>query len=426
MTQVAKVAIEEAVGSIEPDERLVLPPGCGEALAFERELAVQRDRLAGLRISSGLLLSDYPFLRDGHAFRYSTWHVMPPIRDRLSSGEVEFFPIRGSMVTELLRRGVIGADVAVVQVSPPDRHGFCSLGVSGSYTDALVRLAGRVIAIVNEQMPRVHGDCWMHVSEIDLMVEADEPLVAYRGLEPDPVSERIGERVAELVPDGAVLQIGIGNIPEAVLSSLAAAGRRGLTLWGMATDGIRQLEEAGALARPPRPAVVTAELMGSPLLFEFAHDNPSVRLRPFEAVLDPPTMAAAGRLVSVNSALQVDLTGQVNAETVGGRQISGIGGSFDFIQGAFLSGGRSIIALPSEAGGGRHSRIVPSLAAGTPVSVPRHHIQTVVTEHGVAELEGLSALERAAALAEIASPRFRDELREAAAGDRQALAVADV
>jgi 4-hydroxybutyrate CoA-transferase len=399
-----------------PADRVVLPPGCSEVVAFERELLRQSDRLRGMTIYSGLLLGDYAFLGEPGTFNYGTWHVMGPIKQRVAAGDVAFHPMRGSQVPNVFRHGRLTADVAVVHVSPPDAGGYCSLGVSTSYPQTVARLATRTIAVVNPRMPRTH-DTHLHVSEIDILVEIDEPLAEHHAPAIDAVSDTIGRQVAELIPDDAVLQIGIGAIPEAVLASVAESGRTGLTLWGMGVDSIVELVERGVLGGTGKPAVVSAELMGSRRLFDFVDDNPEVLMRPFDEVLDPFTIARQGTVVSVNSAIEIDLTGQVNSEVVNGVQLSGIGGGFDFIQGALRSpDGRSVIALPSEAGRGRFSRIVPKLPDGAPVSVPRHYVQTVITEHGTARLDGLSARQRAEALIEIAAPQFREELAAAAFG----------
>ena len=414
--------LQEAVATLTPNDHVVLPPGCGGVPVLERELAAQHERLRGLTVYSGLLLGDYPFLLDDAPFHYGTWHLMGPVRPYLETGAASFYPIRGSQVVPMFARGDLTVDMAVVHVSPPDRHGWCSLGVSTSYPRAIARLARRTLAIVNPRMPRTL-DTFMHVSEFDLLVEVVEPLLQHTTSEVDDVSRAIGREVAELIADDTVLQIGIGAIPEAVLDSVAAAGRRGLTLWGMGTDRIIDLIDAGVLGSRDRPAVVSAELMGSERLFGYVDQNPSIIMRGFDEVLDPEVITRAGSMVSVNSAVQIDLSGQVNAEYLNGHQLSGIGGGFDFLQGALRSpGGRSIIALPSEAGGGRFSRIVPALPAGTPVSVPRHHVQTVITEHGVAHLAGASMRERAERLIAVAAPQFREDLRAKALGPQASAA----
>lgn len=413
------VTSEEAISTLEPVDHIVLTPGCGEVLELERELARQHERLAGLTIYSGLLLSDYPFLVPDSEFRYGTWHLMGPARKLVESGKADFFPISASRVVELFQGGELQADVAFIHVSPPDAHGFCSLGVSVSYPFTLSRIAKRVIAQVNPRMPRTFGRSAVHVSEIDLLVEVDEPLVEYPSTSIDEVSQTIGNSVAELIPEDAVLQIGIGAIPEAVLAALVDKSMTGLRMLGMGTDSMADLAELGILRAYDHdgPAVIGAELMGTTKLFDFANDNPLVEMHPAEFVLNAAEILSFDRLVSINSALQIDLFGQVNAEFIGGKQIGGIGGSFDFVQGARMSkGGGTILALPAADAKKRYSRIVSRLDAGTPISVPRHYIETVVTEFGVAHLKGLSLRDRAEALIAIADPEFRGELTAAVDG----------
>lgn len=403
------------MGTLRPTDHVVLPPGCGGASAFETEIARQHERLAGMTIYSGLLLGDYPFLADGTDFHYGTWHVMRPVRKLLDAGRVDFYPIRGSQVTELFKRGHLRADVAILHVSPPDRHGYCSLGVSVSYPLTLSRLAPRVIAQVNPRMPRTLGRSFAHISQIELLVEVDEPLLQYPAAEIDPVSKTIGGQVAELIPDGATLQIGLGAIPEAVLASLRDSGKKDLQFFGMGIDSMVDLAEAGVMRlRLDRgPGLIGAELMGTTKLFDFAADNPAVEMHPSEYALNPTEMARIDNFISVNSALEIDLAGQVNAEFVGGSQIGGIGGSFDFVQGAsFSHGGKGILAIPAANGQKRFGRVVSRLTDSAPVSVPRHYVQYVVTEYGTARLEGLSLREREEALISVADPAFRDELRE--------------
>ena len=404
------VSISEAVGTLEPTSAVVLPPGAGGANAVEREIGRQAERLRGLDVYSGLLLSDYPFLHDG--IRYTTWHVMPPVRDAVRDGRVRFLPIRGSQVTHLFRSGRLPLDVVVVHVSPPDGDGRYSLGTSTSYPLTLARLAPTVIAQVNQRMPRVAGEASLHVSEIDWLVEVDEPL----GEHPQPVigatAAAIGDRLAALIPPAATLQAGIGAIPEALLQNLCASDISDLRIYGMGIDAIVALDAAGKLAGGDgAPAALCAELMGTTTLFDYAHDNPALEMHPFDTILDPAHIASFESFVSVNSAVQVDLAGQANVEHLGGAQLSGVGGGYDFAQGAWLSpGGRTIIAMPSTNRRGDVSRIVARLDPGTPVAVPRHFTQFVVTEHGVADLAGLSLRERAEALIAVAPPQFRDEL----------------
>ena len=407
------VSAAEAVGTLEPSTAVVLPPGAGGANAIESEIGRQAERLRGLDVLSGLLLSDYPFLRDG--IRYTTWHVMGPVRTAVAEGSVRFLPIRGSQVSHLFRTGRLPLDVAVVHTSPPDGNGRCSLGTSTSYPLTLARLAPRVIAQVNPRMPRVAGEASLHTSEIDCFVEVDEPL----GEHPQPTvgttAAAIGERLAALIPSGTTLQVGIGAIPEALLANLCASDVSDLRIYGMGIDAIVDLDTAGKLraAGDGPPAALCAELMGTTALFDYAHDNPDLEMHPFETILDPAYIARFEGFVSVNSALQVDLMGQANVEHLGGNQLSGVGGGFDFAQGAWLSpGGKSIIAMPATNRRGDVSRIVARLDPDTPVAVPRHFTHYVVTEYGVADLAGLGLRERAEALIAVAAPRFRDELTE--------------
>lgn len=407
------VSLDEAVGTLEPSSKVLLPPGAGGANAVEREIGRQADRLAGLDVYSGLLLSDYPFLRDG--IRYTTWHVMGPVRRAVAEGSARFLPIRGSQVTQLFRSARLPLDVVVVHVSPPDGDGLCSLGTSTSYPLTLARLAPTVIAQVNPRMPRVAGDASLHVSEIDWLTEVDEPLGEHARAAITPTAAVIGDRLGALIPSGTTLQAGIGAIPEALLANLSTSDVSDLRIYGMGVDAIVALADTGRLrsAGEGRPSALCAELMGTTTLFDYADGNPALEMHPFDTILNPAHIAGFEGFVSVNSAVQVDLLGQANVEHLGGAQLSGVGGGFDFAAGAWLSpGGKSIIAMPATNRSGDVSRIVARLEVDTPVAVPRHFTQYVVTEHGTADLAGLGTFERAEALIGVAAPRFRDELAD--------------
>ena len=407
------VTLAEAVGTLEPPAAVVLPPGAGGATSIESEIGRQADRLRGLDVYSGLLLSDYPFLRDG--ISYTTWHVMGPVRGAVADGSVRFLPIRGSQVSQLFRTGRLPLDVAVVHVSPPDADGLCSLGTSTSYPLTLARLAPTVVAQVNPRMPRVAGEASLHVSEIDWLVEVDEPLGEHARAAITPTAAAIGNRLVALIPSGATLQVGIGAIPEALLANLCTSDVGDLRIYGMGVDAIAALDDAGKLrsVRDGRPSSLCAELMGTTTLYDYADNNPALEMHPFDTILDPAHIAGFAGFVSVNSAVQVDLMGQANVEHLAGAQLSGVGGGYDFAQGAWLSpGGKSIIAMPSTNRRGDVSRIVARLDPTAPVGVPRHFTQYVVTEHGVADLAGLGLRERAEALVAVAAPQFRDELAD--------------
>jgi acyl-CoA hydrolase len=309
-------------------------------------------------------------------------------------------------------------DVALINVTRPDAHGFCSLGTSVDAALAACRSAKTVIAQLNASVPRTLGDSFVHVSEIDLAVEVDQP--PYEHVEP-PIGEaerRIGEYVAELVPDGATLQMGIGSIPSAV--GLALRDKRDLGAHTeLFTDVVLDLVESGALTGAAkeinRGKIVTAFLMGSRRLYRFVDDNPMVEMRPVDYTNDTSVIRRFRRMVAINSAISVDLTGQVSADSIGTRFYSGVGGQMDFMRGAALADeGRAIIAMPSTAAVGAVSRICAVLPEGAGVVTSRAHVRTVVTEYGVAELFGRSVRERAHALIGIAHPDFREELRHLA------------
>ncbi|MEA2577296.1 MAG: hypothetical protein QOD78_884, partial [Chloroflexota bacterium] len=312
----------------------------------------------------------------------------------------------------------------LVNVTPPDEHGYCSLGTSVEAMHAAVRAATTVIAQFNRSMPRTLGDSFIHVNDIDLAVDVDVPPYEHAvGIIGD-VEGRIGEFVADLVPDGATLQLGIGAIPAA--TALALRDKKDLGIHTeMFTDAVVDLVEAGVVtgARKERNRgkIVTAFVMGSQRLYEFVDDNSMVEMRPVDFTNDTHVIRSFSRMVAINSAIEVDLTGQVVADSIGHRFYSGVGGQMDFVRGAALaSEGRAIIALPSTAAGGTVSRITPSLKEGAGVVTTRAHVRTVVTEWGVAELFGKSIRERAEALISIAHPDHRDALAAAALQARPA------
>jgi acyl-CoA hydrolase len=319
-----------------------------------------------------------------------------------------------SDVPRLFDSGALPINAVLVNATPPDRHGFCSLGTSVEAMHAAIRAARTVIVQFNRSMPRTLGDSFIHVSEIDLAVEVDVPPYAHPVGAIGDVERRIGEYVAELVPDGATLQLGIGAIPAATAIALRDKHDLGIHT-EMFTDAVVDLVEAGVVtgARKERNRgkIVTAFIMGTSRLYDFVHDNPMVEMRPVDFTNDTHVIRSFSRMVAINSAIEVDLTGQVVADSIGHRLYSGVGGQMDFVRGAALaSEGRAIIALPSTAAGGSVSRITSSLKEGAGIVTTRAHVRTVVTEWGVAELFGKSTRERAEALISIAHPDFRDQL----------------
>jgi acyl-CoA hydrolase len=351
-------------------------------------------------------------------FRHRALFIGPNARAAVNEGRADYVPVFLSDVPRLFDSGALPIDVALVNATPPDHHGFCSLGTSVEAMHAAVRAASVVIVQFNRGMPRTLGESFIHVDDIDLAVEVDQPPYEHAVGPIGPVERRIGEFVAELVPDGATLQLGIGAIPAA--TALALGDKRDLGVHTeMFTDAVVDLVESGVIngsrKERNRGKIVTAFVMGSKRLYDFVDDNPMVEMRSVDFTNDTHVIRTFERMVAINSAIEVDLSGQVAADSIGQRLYSGVGGQMDFIRGAALAGqGRSIIALPSTAGNGTVSRIVPILRPGAGVVTTRAHVRTVVTEWGVAELFGKSLRERAAALTNIAHPDFRDQLSHAA------------
>jgi len=349
----------------------------------------------------------------GH-FRHRALFIGPNARAAVNEGRADYVPVFLSDVPRLFESRALPLDAVLVNATPPDRHGFCSLGTSVEAMHAAIRSARTVIVQFNSSMPRTLGDSFVHVSDIDLAVEVDIPPYEHAVGTIGAVERKIGEFVADLVPDGATLQLGIGAIPAA--TALALRDKRDLGIHTeMFTDAVVDLVEAGVVtgARKERNRgkIVTAFVMGSRRLYDFVNDNPMVEMRPVDFTNDTHVIRSFSRMVAINSAIEVDLTGQVVADSIGHRLYSGVGGQMDFVRGAALaSEGRAIIALPSTAAGGTVSRITPSLKEGAGIVTTRAHVRTVVTEWGVAELFGKSTRERAEALISIAHPDFRDEL----------------
>ncbi len=349
----------------------------------------------------------------GH-FRHRALFIGPNARRAVAEGRAEFIPVFLSDVPGLFTRGLVPLDAVFINVTPPDAHGFCSLGTSVDATLTAVRCAKTVIAQVNPALPRTHGSSFVHVSEIDRAIEVNRPPYVHDPGAPGEVERRIADYVADLIPDGATLQMGIGAIPNAVGMALRHKHDLGVHT-EMLTDNVVDLVEAGVVtgARKDldRGKVVATFMMGTQRLYDFADDNPMVEMREVDYTNDTAVIRRFRRMRSINSAIEVDLTGQVCADSIGWRLYSGVGGQMDFVRGAALAEeGLSIIALPSTTSDGRTSRIVCTLKEGAGVVTTRAHVQTVVTEWGVAHLHGRSVSERARALTAIAHPDFRADL----------------
>ena len=353
----------------------------------------------------------------GH-FRHLALFIGPNARKAINEGRAEYIPTFLSDVPHLFRRRILPLDAVLINVTPPDEHGFCSLGTSVDATLAAIESADLVIAQLNRGMPRTLGDAFVHVDDIDFGVPVDEPPHEHASPVIGELERRIGGFVAELVPNGAVIQMGIGAIPAAVGMDLVNHKDLGVHT-EMFTDVLVDLVVSGAvtgrLKEINRGKIVTAFMMGTQRLYDFVDDNPMVEMRPVDYTNDTAVIRRLRRMTAINSAIEIDLTGQVCADSIGPRMYSGIGGQMDFVRGASLAeDGRAVIALPSTARDGAETRIVPFLKQGAGVVTSRGHVQTVVTEYGVAELHGRSVAQRARALIAIAHPDFRDELSAAA------------
>jgi acyl-CoA hydrolase len=349
-----------------------------------------------------------------HRFRHTAFFIGANVRQAVQEGRADFMPVFLSEIPLLIASGRVGIDVALIQVSPPDRHGFVSLGVAVDIVRAAVDTASVILAEVNPNMPRTLGDSFLDVGRISALVPVDDPLYERIPEELDDEVRAIGRYVAGLIPDGATLQMGIGKIPDAALAALSS--RRDLGIHTeMMSDGVMNLVEAGVITGRKKTLLpgklVTSFVMGTKKLYEWVHDNPLVEMRPSVFTNDPFQIARNDNMVAINAALAVDLTGQVAADTVRGKFFSGIGGQVDFIRGAARSkGGRPIIALPSTAKDGTLSRIQVCFEEGAGVVTSRGDIHYVVTEYGVADLWGKNIRQRAEALIGIAHPDFRAEL----------------
>ena len=408
--------LESAASLVRSGQRVYLQGGCAVPVPLVAQLVARYRELEDVEIVHMHTEGPAPYVAPAMAghFRHNALFIGSNVREAVNAGRADFTPVFLSDISRLFET-TLPLDVALVQVSPPDRAGFCSLGISVDCARPAALAAATVIAQVNQRMPRTHGDSFLHVSQITHLVPFDAELIeVVPEKAADDVCLRIGEHVASLIEDGSTIQTGIGAIPNAVLSALSRHQHLGLHT-EMFSDGVLNLIESGVLDNDAksyhRDKAVASFVMGSRRLYDFVDDNPMVEMHPVTFTNDPATIARNDRMVAINSALEVDLTGQVCADSIGHRLYSGIGGQLDFVRGAAKSrGGKSIIALPSTALGGTQSRIVAELQPGAGVVTTRGDVQFVVTEYGVADLFGRTIRQRARALIAIAHPGFRGAL----------------
>jgi 4-hydroxybutyrate CoA-transferase len=410
------VTPEEAVSGIASGQRVYLQCAAATPSVLLDALVARAPDLRDVEVVHLHVEGPGPHLAPemaGH-FRHRALFVGPNARRAVNEGRADYVPMFLSDVPRLFESGALPLDAVLVNATPPDEFGFCSLGTSVEAMHAAIRSARSVIVQFNQSMPRTLGDSFIHVNDIDLAVEVDQAPYELAVGRIGDVERRIGEYVADLVPDGATIQLGIGAIPAA--TALFLLDKRDLGVHTeMFTDSVVDLVEAGVItgARKERNRgkIVTAFVLGSSRLYRFIDDNPMIEMRPVDFTNDTHVIRSFSRMTAINSAIEVDLSGQVVADSIGQRVYSGIGGQMDFIRGAALAPeGRAIIALASTAGSGEISRIVATLRAGAGVVTTRAHVRTIVTEWGVADLFGKSLRERASALIAIADPSHRDRL----------------
>ncbi|MEM2387880.1 MAG: GNAT family N-acetyltransferase [Candidatus Aenigmatarchaeota archaeon] len=413
--------LRKAFSKIHRGDRIFIGTACGEPVYLVRELVAYVESYPKAFVDAEVIhiwtlgvapYTDEKFKRN---FRHNSFFIGENTRKAINEGNADYTPIFLSRAADLLKKKIIRVDVALIQLSLPDKHGYMSYGISVDLVKTAAENADLVIAQVNKNMPRTHGNSFIHIEDVDFIFPYDEPLLEYKSSIPDEISERIGRHVAKLVENGSTIQVGYGSIPDAVLSSLKEKKNLGVHT-ELLTDGIVKLMKEGVITNKEktihRNKTVASFCMGTKETYDYLDDNPDFEFHPIEYTNNPLVIAQNRKMTAINTALQIDLTGQATAESLGNTFYSGIGGQADFMRGALLGGGRSILALPSTARKGEVSRIVPFLEGGA--TLTRGDIQYVVTEYGIAYLQGKNIRERAMELISIAHPKFRAWLLEQA------------
>jgi len=407
---------DEALRCVQSGMRVYIQPGCAEPETLVEALMRRAPFVHDVEIVHMMTMGAAPYVAPemaGH-FRHNAMFIGPNVREAINEGRADYTPIYLSEIEDLFESGAMVIDVALLELSPPDSHGFCSFGVGVDTSLTAAKCARYVVAQINDQMPRTYGDSFIHVTELDAVVDSSRPLCAMKQPQITDMHRVIARNVADLIEDGAVLQTGIGGIPDAVLPFLM--DRKDLAVHSeLVSDGVIPLIEAGVITganksfRPRK--IILGFALGTKQLFDFVDNNPIFEFHPTAYTNDSALIGRNDNMVAINSALQIDLTGQVCSDSIGSQFYSGIGGQVDFLRGASRSkGGKPIIAISSTAKDGAISRIVPTLSPGAGVVTSRGLIRYVVTEYGVAYLHGKTIRERAQALIDIAHPKFREEL----------------
>ena len=420
---------DDAVRLIRPGNRVYIHEAAMAPISLIEALARRLPELHDIEIIHLHTDAPAPYVAPelaGHA-RHNALFCGPNVRQAVNEGRADYTPVFLSEIPELFGDGTLPIDVALIQLSPPNRHGYGTLGTSIATARAAVEHARTVIAEINPLAPKARGNSGVHVSRISAAVEVERPLPAHDIVEPGPVEQQIASHIAPMIEDGSTLQLGIGAIPNAVLAALDSHSDLGIHT-EMFSDGVMQLARSGAITNRLksryRGRIITSFVVGSQDLYDYVDDNPFVEFHSSDIVNSTFEIAQQHRMVAMNSAIEIDLTGQVCADSIGDRIYSGIGGQMDFVRGAVLSpGGKAVIALPSTAQGGTTSRIVPHLRPGAGVVTTRGHVEHVATEYGIVDLRGRTLRQRAEMLIGLAHPDFRPDLH-AAAVERRLFALA--
>jgi 4-hydroxybutyrate CoA-transferase len=407
---------EEAVKLIRSGDCVYIHPGCAKPEQLVKAMVARADELRKVKIIHILTggIADYVLPEMAKSFRHVALFSGANVREAINEGRADIVPIFLSEIESLFSSGVLPIDVALIHVTPPDSHGFCSFGAGVDTTKTAAEYARIVIAQVNPKMPRTLGDSFIHLNKIHYVVEAADDLLEFPMGKVSDIAMQIGRHIADLIEDGSTLQLGIGEIPDAVLSYLTEKAHLGVHS-EMVSDGVIDLVESGIITNEKKTLhtgkILAGFVLGTRRLFDYIHNNPIFEFHPSQYINDPFVISRNDRQVAINSAIEVDLTGQVCADSIGYKFYSGIGGQVDFVRGAARSkGGKPIIALPSTALNDTMSRIVPHLKEGAGVVTSRGDVHYVVTEYGVAYLHGKAVRERCQSLISIAHPKFREEL----------------
>lgn len=408
---------DQAVQHIKSGDKVVVAHATGEPTALTDAMVKNADHYENVELVHMVAMGKAEYCKPEleKNFRHNSLFVGGTTRKAVAEGRADFTPVFFFEAPDYIRE-TLKPDVALIHLSKPDEHGYCSFGISVDYTKPAAECAKTVIAQVNKNMPRTMGDCFIHVSDLDYIVEDDTPLIELAPPKISEVERAIGENCASLIHDGDTLQLGIGAIPDAVLLFLKDKKDLGIHS-EMFSDGVVELVEAGVITNKRktinRGKSVAAFLMGTKRLYDYVDNNPEVAMHPVDYVNDPRIICQNDNLISINSCVQVDLMGQVCSTSIGLTQISGVGGQVDFVRGANMSrGGKSIMAISSTASHGKISKIVPFLDKGAEVTTSRNDVNYIVTEYGIAQLRGKNLSQRARALIEIAHPDFRPALIE--------------